>query len=314
MKDFFVSYTAIDKHWAEWISYVLEEENYKVIVQAWDFLPGKNFVLEMHNAASLAAHTIMVLSPDYLDSRFTAPEWATAFGADSTGSDRKLIPVMVRACRPGGLLDTIVQIRIHDMDEEQARRELLAGVDGSRKKPTARPTFPGLKEAPAKVEFPGTPASVACATEARNFPKVKKNLTDLDIDRFMKSSFGDVRQYFEKALKNLEDQNSSFQTDLHDQTSSEFFVSIYRDGKLMASCRIWLGKMFSQHQSIYYSTAGVRENSYNENITITDRGKLALKATMSGFSGSSIAGVDTADMNSQQAAQYLWNGFVRWML
>lgn len=314
MKDFFVSYTAIDKQWAEWISYVLEEENYKVIVQAWDFLPGNNFVLEMHNAASLAAHTIVVLSPDYLDSKFAAPEWAAAFGADSTGSARKLIPVMVRSCRPGGLLDPIVQIRIHEMDEEQARRELLAGIDGSRKKPTARPKFPGQMQAHAKVEFPGDLASVAHATAPMSFPKVKKDLTDLDIDRFMKSSFGEVRQYFANALKNLEEQDGCFQTDLHDQTSSEFLSSIYRDGKLKASCRIWLGKMFSQHQSIYYSTAGVRENSYNENITIADRGKLALKATMSGFAGSSVTGIDTANMSSQQAAQYLWNGFVRWML
>ena len=61
--------------WAEWIGYVLEEEGFSVIIQAWDFRPGSNFVLEMQKAATEADRTIMVLSPDYLKSQFASPEW-----------------------------------------------------------------------------------------------------------------------------------------------------------------------------------------------------------------------------------------------
>ena len=68
MADFFVSYTSADEQWAEWIGYVLEEEGLGVILQAWDFRPGSNFVLEMQRAASEAERTIMVLSPDYMKS------------------------------------------------------------------------------------------------------------------------------------------------------------------------------------------------------------------------------------------------------
>jgi hypothetical protein len=65
MTDFFVSYTLADKVWAEWIAYVLEEAGWSVIIQAWDFRPGSNFVMEMQRAASEASRTVMVLSPDY---------------------------------------------------------------------------------------------------------------------------------------------------------------------------------------------------------------------------------------------------------
>ena len=87
MADFFVSYTSADKAWAEWIGYVLEEEGFTAVIQAWDFRPGSNFVLEMQRAATEADRTIMVLSPDYLKSQFASPEWAAAFAQDPRGSN-----------------------------------------------------------------------------------------------------------------------------------------------------------------------------------------------------------------------------------
>jgi hypothetical protein len=54
MPDFFISYTSADKTWAEWIGYALEEKGFTVIIQAWDFRPGSNFVLEMQRAATEA--------------------------------------------------------------------------------------------------------------------------------------------------------------------------------------------------------------------------------------------------------------------
>ncbi|MEA3325073.1 MAG: toll/interleukin-1 receptor domain-containing protein [Euryarchaeota archaeon] len=67
MVDFFISYTNADRAWAEWIAWELEENRYTTVLQAWDFRPGSNFVLEMQKAAENASRTIAVLSPDYLN-------------------------------------------------------------------------------------------------------------------------------------------------------------------------------------------------------------------------------------------------------
>ena len=40
--DFFVSYTSADRAWAEWIAWQLDGDGYQVIVQAWDFTPGRS--------------------------------------------------------------------------------------------------------------------------------------------------------------------------------------------------------------------------------------------------------------------------------
>ena len=156
--DFFLSYTRSDERWAEWIAFVLEEAGYKVQLQAWDFQPGANFVLEMHKAAAGSDRTLIVLSPEFLTSQFTPPEWAAAFAQDPTGAKRKLVPVRVLPCEPPGLLESIVYVDLVGLDESGAQEKLLGGVSKERRKPVAKPGFPSSAKPAApktgKAPFP----------------------------------------------------------------------------------------------------------------------------------------------------------------
>jgi hypothetical protein len=145
MKDFFISYTSTDKQWAEWIAWQLDVAGYSTVLQAWDFRPGSNFVLDMDKASIEAARTIAVLSPDYLKSNFTQPEWAAAFKKDPKGEQGILLPIHARECREQlkGLLGPITYIDLVGLDEPAARQKLLDGVLRGRIKPTAPPSFPG---------------------------------------------------------------------------------------------------------------------------------------------------------------------------
>ena len=147
MTDFFVSYNKADAAWAEWIAWELEQAGHTVIIQAWDFRPGHNFVLEMHRAATDARQIVAVLSPEYLSSGFASSEWASAFAADPTGTQRRLIPVRVRPCAVGGILGQVTYIDLVDKSDSDARRALLDGVSPGRSKPSMSPTFPGLESA-----------------------------------------------------------------------------------------------------------------------------------------------------------------------
>jgi hypothetical protein len=156
-KDFFVSYNSADQGWAEWIAWHLEEAGYTTVIQAWDFRPGGNFVLQMQRAAERARHTIAVLSPNYLNALYTQPEWAAAFAQDPTGEKGVLLPVRVIECELKGLLKPIVYIDLVGLAEEAARERLLASVEGDRAKPTAAPDFPETVEhvASEQPSFPG---------------------------------------------------------------------------------------------------------------------------------------------------------------
>ncbi len=156
--DFFISYTHADTKWAEWIGWQLEEAGYSTILQAWDFQPGMNFVLEMDQAATVARCTIAVLSPDYLSARYTQPEWAAAFRRDPTSEKGALLPVRVQNCEVEGLLGTIIYIDLVDLDERRGRETLLAGVRQERGKPKTAPGFPGEGKhtIPEPPHFPGS--------------------------------------------------------------------------------------------------------------------------------------------------------------
>jgi hypothetical protein len=157
MKDFFISYTKADKDWAEWIAWQLEDQGYQVVIQDWDFRPGGNFVLDMQNAAAGSDRTIAVLSPDFLKSLFTQPEWAAAFAKDPTGEKSSLLPVRVRDCNLEGLLGQIVYIDLVGLNENDAIDTLFKGIQIGRVKPSRRPSFPGTASGhstPSSPPFP----------------------------------------------------------------------------------------------------------------------------------------------------------------
>jgi tetratricopeptide (TPR) repeat protein len=171
-KDFFISYNKADRAWAEWIAWQLEAGNHTTILQAWDFRPGTNFMLEMQRAVQDAARTIAILSPDYLKSLYTQPEWAAAFGQDPTSIHHRLLPVRVRRCKPDGMLANIVYIDLVGHNRETARKLLLDGVKTERTKPQVEPPFPGeaIPKGPATRLGPEPPFPGLAAPSPWNVP------------------------------------------------------------------------------------------------------------------------------------------------
>jgi TIR domain len=161
-KDFFISYTSADSRWAEWIACQLEEAGYSVILQAWDFRPGANFVSEMECAISNVKRTIAVLSPQYLNALYTQPEWAAAFKRDPKGEQSILVPVRIQGCELTGLLGQIIYVDLVGRDEVSAANILLAGVRHERANPAIAPAFPeGIQHTVSKqLSFPGDLPSI----------------------------------------------------------------------------------------------------------------------------------------------------------
>jgi tetratricopeptide (TPR) repeat protein len=161
-RDFFVSYTGADQGWAEWIAWELEQAGYSTVLQAWDFVAGTNFAHAMHKAAIAARHTLAVLSPAYLRSRFGEAEWLAAFVTDPLGQGRRLLPVRIEACKPAGLLAGVTYVDLVGLDEAAARARLLEEVAGAlrgHRRPPERPRFPAALT-PAALDRPRYPTAL----------------------------------------------------------------------------------------------------------------------------------------------------------
>jgi tetratricopeptide (TPR) repeat protein len=157
--DFFVSYTQADQAWAEWIAWILEEDGHRVLVQAWDFVPGSNWIQGMQAGTRDAARTIALLSPGYLESVYGSAEWQAAWAADPAGTGRKLLTVRVTDCDRPGLLAGVVSVDMFGLAEAAAKarlRSMIAGALAGRTKPGTAPGFPGTGRAmPREPRFPG---------------------------------------------------------------------------------------------------------------------------------------------------------------
>ena len=152
--DFFVSYASSDRTWAEWIAWEIEDAGYTVVLQAWDFRPGSDFVVSMRGATSGAERTLAVLSPAYLRSEHGIAEWAAAYAADPSGGQGKLLPIRVAEFDADGLDRTRVWVDLVGLDEEQARQRLRAGLSTERAKPKDQPAFPRTRSATSAPRFP----------------------------------------------------------------------------------------------------------------------------------------------------------------
>ncbi|KJE19859.1 WD40 repeat-containing protein [Frankia torreyi] len=158
---FFISYSPTDVRWASWIAWELEEAGYQTVVQAWDFVPGTNFMEFMDRGVTEAHVVIAVMSQHYLTSRWGMLEWQTAMRGDPDDPKSRLITVRTDDAPLDGLLAVVTYVDLAGVqDPNAARHLLLTGVRESvagRAKPAARPRYPLTEALPA----PGANAAVA---------------------------------------------------------------------------------------------------------------------------------------------------------
>jgi hypothetical protein len=158
--DFFVSYTGVDRRWAEWVAWQLEDTGYTVLIQAWDFVPGSDWMLGMDQGVKYARKMIALLSPAYLRSVYGGQEWRTVLAADPEGFSRKLLPVRIEECDRPGLLRTVVGFDLFGLAPEATRAYLLEQVGNSllgRAKPVTAPEFPVPARSAPPVGEPAFP-------------------------------------------------------------------------------------------------------------------------------------------------------------
>ncbi|MEV4171502.1 TIR domain-containing protein [Nonomuraea sp. NPDC049709] len=168
--EIFVSYSPADTAWATWIAWELEAAGYKTMIQAWDFVPGTNFIDFMDRGVSEAQLVVAVLSRNYLGSRYGRMEWQAALRADPDNPSNKLVTIRLEDVQVEGLLSTITWVDLLGVSDPGQARALLLGrvreAMAGRAKPDAAPAFPDGSTVPAPVPTLPPPAERARARRA----------------------------------------------------------------------------------------------------------------------------------------------------
>lgn len=154
MKDFFVSYTGSDLNYATWVAEILEQENYTVTIQAWDFRPGDNFVSKINEALLECQKLVVILSENYLKSKWCEAEWTSKLAEQIKLNERRIIPIRIEPVDLKGLLSPIVYIDIVDKSENEAKDEILNGIkNDSIRKSDGFPSYFSLEHKEIDIDY-----------------------------------------------------------------------------------------------------------------------------------------------------------------
>jgi len=98
--DVFISYSHADRTWV-WDKLLprLDEAGLRVCIDDRDFEIGVPSLINMERAVDNSRHTLVVLTPAWIESEWTEFESLLAGTADPAGRRRKLIPLMLKSCK-----------------------------------------------------------------------------------------------------------------------------------------------------------------------------------------------------------------------
>ena len=152
-------------------------------------------------------------------------------------------------------------------------------------------------------------------------PKIRRTITDLEKKKFLRSSFSEIKIYFQKALTKLKKSNSSIiETDFDEVTSSKFVATVYIDGELKAQCKIWIGGMWGSGNSISFSEGNRgldinNDNSLNDSATVADDGN-EIYFEILGMTFGRLEGAEKINLkhaSSKDVAKYYWARFTNYL-
>jgi hypothetical protein len=144
--DFFISHAEADAAWAKWVAWVIETAGYSTFLPSRDARPGRGWDATMVESFGRARRTVILLSPDYLQSQYAETEWRAVFTSDPTGERRLLVPVRIANVAPVGLQASRGYVDLFGRDEVDAIAALLAAIRRDPAPAAERPSFPGRSQ------------------------------------------------------------------------------------------------------------------------------------------------------------------------
>ncbi len=126
-KTFFISRAGPDKRWAELIASVVRDAGHDPIHQDQDFAEGTSFSHNMMLAAESNC-TIVVLSPEYFESKHCLAELHAALAADPLGVEGLILPVLVAPCEVPRLLGHLAHVDLRGSKDDAARGRFMSAL------------------------------------------------------------------------------------------------------------------------------------------------------------------------------------------
>lgn len=260
---------------------------------------GESFTKKIGEALTKSRYVIPVISQVFVGKPWPEYELDTALGMEATGQEAKVLPLIV-----GGQGDLLSQVK-QRYPFLRNRKFLFWGGDPQ---PVVEALRIRLGETTRTADTNSVGSERTIERGTTYVPELKKGFTQRDKDRFLKAAFDTIREYFRRAVEDLQTRYEEVNADFMEIDNERFRSRLYLRGELRNECLIRSGAFISR-DSIGYTegSRNLSENSYNEIVTVADDGsELYLRFSMGAFPYDERS----KHFDPLQAAEALWRRFV----
>lgn len=317
------------------LSYSHNDEKYRIefdkhltilkhqgIIETWHdrcILPGKEWTNQIDENLRNADIILLLISADYISSKYCYELEMQEALSRHNHNEAVVIPVILRPCLWQGLPFGKLQAATKDGKPvekyptlDDAFLEITQAIDAVAKKlakpeTTATSTINLALSENIDLTYPDSQTS--------NLPRssnlfIPKKFTDHDKDIFVADAYDYISKYFEGSLLELQKRNPDITTRFQKLDACSFEATIYRNGKQVSKCGIWLGNSHGLSRgtpSIVFSHSGIgHRQSFNESMSICDNGNMLGLEPMG---MSYVHRTEKGSLTNRGSAEYYWNMF-----
>ena len=200
--DVFISYSHADQDWVwSWLVPRLKAEGLILCTDQESFDIGVLSLVNMENAVLASRHTVLVLTPAYVESQWTLNEQILAQTQDPIGLRQRTLPVLREPCELPPRIAMLTYVDLREGVNAEARvRRLINAIRGSRTLPDSQrvPVWrtPAPATAAATPPSPPQPAPAPAWNTATVRDLLMAAFSDEELTTFCYDSFRPVYEEF----------------------------------------------------------------------------------------------------------------------
>lgn len=311
MTSVFFSYSHKDEDLRDQLEIQLAMLKRQGIIRTWHdrrIVAGEGLDVAISDELLTADIVLLLVSPDFLASEYCYEKEMTVAMERHGSGEAVVIPVIVRPCdwhpAPFGKLratPTDARPVTQWPDRDMAMLDVVKDVRRAAERfATKAKTHTQTTSSFREPSVPSGPRSSNLG--------LAKSFTDRDKDRFRIEAFDYMAKFFENSLMELGQRNDGIDGDFRRVDSNRFTAAIYRGGKAVSRCTIFMGGGLSSSGISYVDGESMSSNTMNESVTVHDDEQSLFLRSM----GMQSFGRDRDEhLTMEGAAETYWSLFIQ---
>lgn len=296
-KDVFICHASEDKQEvAQPLFQAFQDSNISSWYDEAEIAWGDSITEKINHGMRVSTYVLVVLSRAFLSKHWPQREMNAALSQEASSGDVKVLPLLV-----GNKRDRDAIIEQYPLLSDK-NHMLWTG----QAEPIVQAFQTRLQRQPDSSRRTDISTGQNKPSRRIPMPRLRREFTQRDRDRFLHESFSAVENYFQTALANLRQETDEIETDLRKIHAFKFICTIYIRGEIQNRCKIWLGGLHGSDSIAYHEGESYidSDSSMNDWLTVKDDGqRLGFEASGMWHHGEYS---EKKLMTVEDASEYLW--------